>query len=258
MTKYKKTCIIFFMLMVLFAVMYAFAVINFWWILLPVLFFKAAVIWGSANIQSNFFTQVLCAGETGRQEIAITFDDGPDPNFTKPILDTLDEFDAKATFFVIGKRIKGCEDILKSIDSRGHTIGNHTYTHSFFIDFRSFNGFKEEIGKTAGLVYDITGRRLQLFRPPYGVTTPAIARACKVLGYHLIGWNIRSLDTTSDSEETIAKRVIGQIRPGAVILFHDTSEKTHRVLRQVLQYARQNGIRIVPVNELLNISKYNQ
>jgi peptidoglycan/xylan/chitin deacetylase (PgdA/CDA1 family) len=253
---YRITCIIFLVSVILFFVLYMGLGISFWWILLPIVFLKAFIIYGSANIRSNFFLPVLCEGKSGKKEIAITFDDGPDTDFTPAILSTLDEFNVKATFFVIGKYIRGREDIIKSIDSKGHSIGNHTFTHSFWIDFKNASGFREEIRQTSDLVKAIIGKGLKLFRPPYGVTTPAIAKACKALDYQVIGWNIRSLDTTKDDREMIAKRVINKIQPGAIILFHDTSSKTNEVLKQVLEYVKQNGIGIVSVNQLLGITEY--
>lgn len=157
---------------------------------------------------------------------------------------------------MIGKNISGKENLIKKIDEAGHTLGNHTFSHSFFIDFKSKTGFMFELDTTSDLVYNIIKKRMKLFRPPYGVTTPNLARASKALNYEIIGWNIRSLDTTKDNEERIAKRVISQIKPGAIILFHDTSSKTVEVLKQTLNFAKENGFKIVSVEELLKIKAY--
>lgn len=254
---YKKTLLLFIISLVIFSILYFLFKISLWWIIVPVLFLKTSVIYGSATIRSNFFTNVLCSGITDKKEIAITFDDGPNNSFTNEILSTLDAYEAKATFFVIGKNIPGNEDIIKNIFSKGHTIGNHTFSHSYFIDFKNTAFFVEEIKKTSELIVKITGKSMRLFRPPYGVTTPPIAKATKALNYDVIGWNIRSLDTTKDSAETIIKRFIRQIKPGSIVLFHDTSIKTNIVLKNVLEYLKQNGIRIVSVSDILNIRAYN-
>ncbi len=208
-------------------------------------------------IDSNFYVQAYCHGNTTKKEIALTFDDGPTA-FTKKILSTLASHNANATFFVIGKNIKGNETVLKQIVSEGHTIGNHTFTHSNFIDFKTSKGFKEELKQTAAAVETVTGKRLQFFRPPYGVTTPHLAKAAKMLNYRIIGWSIRSLDTTNDTAEIIFNRVKEQLKPGAVILFHDTSEKTNTALIQTLSYARENGFRVVGLEQLLQVNCYEQ
>lgn len=159
-------------------------------------------------------------------------------------------------FFVIGKNIQGNESILKQIDAEGHSIGNHSYTHSFYVDFKNLQGFKNELNQTAESVFKVIGKRMKLFRPPYGVTTPNLVKASNSLNYSIIGWTIRSFDTTSDSAQVITRRVQTQIKPGAIILFHDTSDKTIQVLKQTLNFAKENGYKIVSVERLLKIDAY--
>lgn len=228
-----------------------------WWLLPIILIYKIILINGSARIASNFYTSVYCEGKTIEKVIALTFDDGPTP-FTKPILKTLAEHHVPATFFVIGKNIEGNESLLQQTVSEGHTIGNHTFTHSFFIDFKNAKGFEEELDQTADTVFAATGKRMKFFRPPYGVTTPHLAKAAKNLNYHLIGWNIRSLDTTTDTEDAIFKRVREQLKPGAIVLFHDTSEKTNTVLKHVLQFAKENQYQVVGLAEMLQLEAYKE
>ena len=224
------------------------------WLILPFLVYNLLIVYGSATIQSNFFIKAFCSSNTTEKVFAITFDDGPNNNFTPKVLGILAEYNTKATFFVIGKHINGNEHIIKQIADGGHSIGNHTYSHSFFIDFKNKNGFITELAKTAEEVFKITGKKIDLFRPPYGVTTPNLARAAKDLNYKIIGWNVRSMDTTGDSAETIIKRVKEQLKPGAVVLFHDTSEKTIEVLKQTLNFAEENGYKIVSVEELIKLT----
>lgn len=226
------------------------------WLLLPSAVFLALVIYGSTIIQSNFHAQTYCHGDVSEKEIALSFDDGPNPEYTPQVLLTLAQYDATATFFVIGKNIQGNESILKQIDAAGHSIGNHSYTHSFYIDFKSLQDFKSELSQTAESVFKIIDKRMKLFRPPYGVTTPNLVKASKLLNYSIIGWTIRSLDTTNDSAQTITRRVQTQIKPGAIILFHDTSDKTIQALKQTLNFAKENGYKIVSVERLLKIEAY--
>jgi len=236
--------------------LHAFFGLSLGWLVLPSTAYLALLIYGSAIIQSNFHAQAYCYADIAEKEIALSFDDGPNREYTPQVLSILAQHDASATFFVIGKNIQGNESILKQIDAHGHSIGNHSYTHSFFMDFKNLQGFKDELNQTAESVFNVIGKRMKLFRPPYGVTTPNLAKASNGLDYSIIGWNIRSLDTTADSAQTITRRVQTQIKPGAIILFHDTSDKTIQVLKQTLDFAKENNYKIVSVERLLKIKAY--
>lgn len=226
------------------------------WLALPGAICLALIIYGSAIIQANFFAHAYCHTELSEKEIALSFDDGPHREYTPKVLSTLAQYNAPATFFVIGKNIHGNEGLLKQMDSDGHSIGNHSYTHSFFVDFNGVQGFKNELNRTAETVFKVIGKRMKLFRPPYGVTTPQLAKASNGLDYRIIGWTIRSFDTTADSAQRITRRIQSQIKPGAIILFHDTSDKTIQVLKQTLNFATENGYKIVSVEQLLKIKAY--
>jgi peptidoglycan-N-acetylglucosamine deacetylase len=236
--------------------LYTFFGVSLWWLVLPGTIYLTLIIYGSAIIQANFYTPVYCYANVSEKEIALSFDDGPNREYTPQVLSTLAEYNARATFFVIGKNIQGNENVLKQIDAEGHSIGNHSYTHSFFVDFNNLQGFKNELNQTAESVFKITGKRMKLFRPPYGVTTPPLVKASNVLNYSIIGWSIRSFDTTTDTTQIITRRVQTRIKPGAIILFHDTSDKTIQVLKQTLKFARENGYKIVSVEQLLKIEAY--
>ncbi len=226
------------------------------WLLLSGTIFLVLLIYGSANLQSNFFAPAYCCSDSAEKQIALSFDDGPNPEFTPQVLSALAQYNALATFFVIGKNIPGNENILKQIDAAGHSIGNHSHTHSFFIDFKSVQGFKDELTQTTESVFKVIGKRMTLFRPPYGVLTPNLAKAITILGYRTIGWSIRSFDTASGSAQSIARRVQSQIKPGAIILFHDTSDKTIQALKQTLDFAKNNDYKVVGVENLLKINAY--
>ena len=236
--------------------LHAFIGISQWWLVVPSVVYLALIIYGSVIIQSNFHVRAHCHANTSEKVIALSFDDGPNREYTPQVLSILAQYGASATFFVIGKNIQGNEALLKQIDSGGHSIGNHSYTHSFFVDFKSMQGFKNELNQTAESVFKVIGKRLKLFRPPYGVTTPHLVKASNLLNYSIIGWTIRSFDTTADSAQIITRRVQTQIKPGAIILFHDGSDKTIQVLKQTLNFAKENGYKIVIVEQLLKIKAY--
>lgn len=230
--------------------------ISLGWLVLPSLICLALIIYGSTVIQSNFHAPAYCYANVSEKEIALSFDDGPNREYTPQVLSTLAQFNAPATFFVTGKNIQGNENILKQMDAEGHSIGNHSYTHSFYVDFKSLQGFKNELNRTTESVFKVIGKRMKLFRPPYGVTTPNLVKASNSLNYSIIGWTIRSFDTTADTAQTITRRIQTQLKPGVIILFHDTSDKTVQVLKQTLNFAKENGYKIVSLERLLKIKAY--
>jgi peptidoglycan/xylan/chitin deacetylase (PgdA/CDA1 family) len=253
---YKSTRYGFVIAVCILGLLSIFFTVTLWWLLLPSIIYLAFIIYGSSVIQANFFAPAYCYARTAEKIIALSFDDGPNKEYTPQVLSLLAQHKATATFFIIGKNIQGNESVLKQIDTDGHSIGNHTFTHSFFIDFKNLQAFKEELNQTKEVVFQTIGKRMKLFRPPYGVTTPNLAKASEQLNYSIIGWNIRSLDTTKDTAQIITSRVQTQIKPGAIILFHDASNKTIQVLKQTLSFAQENGYKIVSVDQLLKIKAY--
>lgn len=256
MLNFKTASLAFLFAVILTASIHYCCGLSLWWILLPALLYKIALIWGSSVIQSDFYIKAHCSSDTKEKVIAVTFDDGPNAVYTPAILEILKEHNAPAAFFVIGKNIAGNEHIIQQIDKAGHILGNHTFSHSFFIDLKSKKAFAAELNQTQEKIFELTGKKMRLFRPPYGVTTPNLAHAVRSLHYSVIGWSIRSFDTKADDEAAIVKRVISQIKPGAIILFHDTSIKTANVLKQTLDFAQENGFKIASVEELLKIAPY--
>jgi peptidoglycan/xylan/chitin deacetylase (PgdA/CDA1 family) len=174
---------------------------------------------------------------------------------TKKILEVLQRHNVKATFFCIGNQIEKDPEILKRIVNEGHLVGNHSYSHSNYFGIFSTHKVIEELEKTRKIILNVTGKNTLYFRPPFGVTNPKIARAINATGYKTIGWNIRSLDTVIQSEDEIFKRVKSKIKPGGIILFHDTSLKTVSVLERLLLFL-QEEYKIVPIDYLLNESPY--
>ena len=226
------------------------------WLLLPLGVFVSLLVYGSACIQSGFFAPVLCCGSGTEKQIALSFDDGPSAAYTQHILKLLAKYQAPATFFVIGKNIEGNENVLKQMDRAGHIIGNHSFTHSTLIDLKLEQGLRNELRQTEETVFALVGKRPALFRPPFGVMTPHLAKAVKRLNYQVVGWSVRSLDTTMEPADSIVKRIQSQLKPGAVILMHDTSAKSVEVLRQILEFSVHNGYKIVGADRLLNIEPY--
>lgn len=212
---------------------------------------------GSFNIQWNYHLTSLYSNITIlEQNIAITFDDGPHPIYTPKVLSLLKQYNAKATFFCIGKNIESHPEIFKQILAEGHTVGNHTYSHSNNFGFFSTQKVTEELLQTNAIAKQVAKLQLKLYRPAFGVTNPNIKKALQKTGLQSIGWNQRSFDTTKLSEEKILKRITKTLKKGDVVLLHDTSAKTVRVLEQLLLFLQTKQMQSVPVDQLLDIEAY--
>ena len=245
-------------------VMMALLILHFFVTAIPSLFFiiiiliyVGIVVWGSSQINSNYHIKTICkAAQNNKNEIAITFDDGPDAAVTPIVLDILKKHNLRATFFCIGKKIDGNENILQRIFTEGHIVANHSYSHSYFIDFFGTKKIKEEIVSTNSDIEKIINKKIQFFRPPYGVTTPNIAKAVESLQLKTIGWDVRSMDAVEKNEDKIVARVTSQLKSGSIILFHDTNARIASVLEQTIEHCNKNGFIIVPLDKLLNTNPY--
>ena len=233
-----------------------FVVIDIKYVVLVLCIWFLIVFIGSSFIASNYHVKTYCSNPSiSEKKIAITFDDGPH-EITLSVLEVLKKYNVKATFFCIGKNIELHPKILKRTINEGHAIGNHSYSHAPFFDFYNKDQVIAEIEKTDILIESVLGTKTTLFRPPYGVTNPSIRRALAVTKHKTIGWNIRSLDGIIKNEKFLINRIIKSIKPGGIVLLHDTSMETVNVLEQVLYFLEKNNYSVVPLEELLNIKAY--
>jgi len=227
--------------------------ISFWWYVLLFSAFFSIVLIGCFSMSWKLFLKAFTSrSHIKTKKIAMTFDDGPNPEFTLKVLHLLKEYNAKASFFCIGKHVKKYPELLKRIHSEGHDIGNHSYTHSNTIDFKSTEGWLMELKDTDQAIFNVIGVKPTLFRPPFGVTTPHIAKAVKITGHQVVGWNIRSFDTTLKNRKTILNRILKQVKPGSVILLHDKHEHIEFVLEQLLQFLKKHDYKMVTINDFIN------
>jgi peptidoglycan-N-acetylglucosamine deacetylase len=256
MITHKKVTIFFISLLLFIFLLKADKGISELWFLVVILPFLAINIYGTARISSNYIVKAFCNNplET-EKKIALTFDDGP-TSYTLEVLALLKKYNAKATFFCIGKNIENHPEIVKQIIAEGHLVGNHSYSHSKFFDFYTAPTIRKELQKTDKLLEKFTSKKINFFRPPYGVTTPSIGRALKITGHKVIGWNIRSLDGGTTNVELILNRIKKRVSPGGIVLLHDTAPHSVFVLEQFLQFLQQNNYTVISTEELLNLKAY--
>ncbi|MEN2398431.1 polysaccharide deacetylase family protein [Flavobacterium sp. MC2016-06] len=256
MITHKKISLLFIFLLLLLLLLKLYIAINIWCFIIIVFIWLNINAFGSARISSNYHVKAFCNNplET-EKKIAITFDDGPS-SYTLDVLSLLKKYNVKATFFCIGKNIESHPEIVKQIIAEGHLVGNHSYSHSKFFDFYNASKIIKELQKTDLLLEKYTSKKINFFRPPYGVTTPSIKRALKITGHKVIGWNIRSLDGGTKNQELIFNRIIRRVSPGGIVLLHDTAPHSVLVLEQFLQFLQQNDYTVISTEELLNLKAY--
>lgn len=207
---------------------------------------------------SSLFYKTLVRGQPDRPHVALTFDDGPDPLVTPAVLDILARYQARATFFVIGRYLDRHRTLGERLHREGHELGNHSWRHSPFQNFYSAAGHGVEIDRCAELIKAVTGsRREPWYRPPIGLKSPAMARAAHKRNLKVVAWSIHSRDTMARDPRTIAHGVVSRIRAGDIVLLHDghDREQRHRplILRAlplILQGLRERGLTSVTVSEL--------
>lgn len=232
-----------------------------WWAYVLVFLVHSAIAyWGTTQICSHFHMPAYCKAKNHpTKEIAITFDDSVlIPEQTNQVLDILKKYNIPATFFCIGKNLEeeAQQETLKRMDEEGHLIGNHSYSHSTTFDFYSADRIEKELHQTDYIILNIIGKRPNFFRPPYGITTPKIARAVQRTKHNTIGWSVRSLDTVIKDKKKLFTRVTSQLGNGDIILFHDHLEHIPSFLPTFLEYVLNKGYNVVRADQLLQLKAY--
>lgn len=161
------------------------------------------------------------SGVQAEKAVALSFDDGPDPRYTRGILDYLDSESIKAIFFVVGKSAKEHPDLIREIIERGHIIGNHSYSHSHLFHFSSKAKFLDELRAFDQVIGSMCNVRCRFYRPPQGFRTPLLADLLKREKLLNIAWSNRGFDTTRTNPQAIFASLKKNLRPGSIILMHD-------------------------------------
>lgn len=159
------------------------------------------------------------AAEQG--EIALSFDDGPDPVVTPIVLDLLDRHDAKASFFCTGARVERHGELAREIVARGHRIENHTYAHRHTFSMLGLRGYERELRRAQEAIFAATGRAPQFFRAPAGLRNPFLDPVLIRLGLRLCSWTRRGFDTATHDQNRVTARLLDRLSAGDILLLHD-------------------------------------
>lgn len=203
-------------------------------------------------------------GDLTQKEIALSFDDGPNEPYTSQILDILKSYNIKATFFLIGKNVEAYPEVVKRIVKKGHSVGNHTYSHpDLALELKS--QIEHQIKKTEEAIFKATGIRPHLFRPPYGLDNPWVFIEAEKMGYLIIKWSVSGGNGGREVEsEKISKRVLSRVENGSIILLHDGNRlikgadrsQVVKALPLIIESLQKEGYQFVTIPELLNLENH--
>jgi peptidoglycan-N-acetylglucosamine deacetylase len=206
---------------------------------------------------AGFFLPVISRGRRAGRAVALTFDDGPDPEVTPRLLEILGRHRIQATFFVAGIKAERYPALVREILQRGHDVGNHSYRHDPLLVLRSRARLADEIARTQDLLASF-GIRPLAFRPPVGVTNPRLPRVLRELGMECVTFSCRACDFGNRRIGGIAASILGKVRPGAIVLLHDVSPPGgDRIaewlagVEKIVLGLRAKGYEIVPLSELI-------
>ncbi len=191
--------------------------------------------------------------------IALTFDDGPWPESTGQVLDILKKNQIKGTFFLIGQNVKNYPGLVKREIAEGHVIGNHTWHHWY--QFLNPQAAAYEIDHTADLIYQVTGIKTNLFRPPGGIMHNGVASYARNSKYAIIRWSSDSVDYSRPAVPKLINNVFRRAKPGGIVLMHDgggNRSKTVQALPEIITNFRKQGYRFVTIPELLEMQDKDQ
>lgn len=224
-------------------------------ILLLLFFFSGTLV--AAPKPGDFYT----SGPAKSNAISLTFDDGPGPQ-TREFLDLLDKYNVKGTFFMLGEQVKNRPAVAKEVAARGHEVANHTFSHTNYLrKLKEVGGdtskakaaLLADMNQTNEMIMKHTGKKVLYCRMPHGIDRPWIKEAAKESGLVLVNWTYGS-DWTGDPVETLAKEYVAQVKPGAILLFHDGNskrEKSLALVEAVLKETIESGFTVITVGEML-------
>lgn len=243
---------------------------NPWLIGIPAVAAAAGAVtaFGAVYPRSQMFGETICE-TASRRQLAITFDDGPNPAITPKLLDLLDRYEAKATFFMIGRFVRQCEGLTREVAARGHLLANHTETHPNLF-WLSRGQVRDEMMRCQDALEHALGKPADYFRPPYGFRNPWVVSSAQELGMRTVMWTLIPGDWKAVSGERLAARM-GPIaqhvsakadrRNGDVLCLHDGAhralggDRTHTL--QALEYWlprwRDLGLKFVTISEAVTL-----
>lgn len=193
--------------------------------------------------------------ETEEKKVSISFDAAWGNEQTQSLLDTLDEYGVKATFFLVGDWVRNYPDDVKAIADAGHDVGNHSDTHPYMTQLDT-SGMSSEIDACNKEIEEIIGEKPTLFRPPYGDYDNSVVDTVTGKDMYCVQWDVDSLDWKNLTAEEMCSRIKNNIKCGSIVLMHNGAENTPQALPMIIECIQELGYEIVPISELLPEGEY--
>jgi chitin deacetylase len=195
--------------------------------------------------------------DSGRPEIVLTIDDGPDPEVTPYVLDILAEYDTRATFFCIADKAKAYPALVRKIIDAGHHVENHSMSHRHYFSLLGIKGLTKELSLAQETIHSLTGRLPQFFRAPAGLRNPFLDPVLHHLNLRLASWTRRGFDTRTSDPDTVLKRLLSNLSAGDILLLHDGNSARGlsgkpvilHVLPRLIEAVRQSGLECVRLED---------
>lgn len=223
------------------------------------------------HVRDNWLKTIV-GSPTPRRIVALTFDDGPNPDSTPQILEVLAQFKVKATFFLLGRNVAAHPEIVRRVVQAGHAIGNHTFTHPRLVGCGALAVARELI-QCRQAIRQAVGLAPKLMRPPFGAQDVTAFLTARLLGYTAVNWTASGDDWKGDPAPQVAERVLADARPGCIILLHDGWEPpagqiklrpeqerlqdrmpTLQALSSIIEHLQGEGYEFVTVPEMLRMA----
>ena len=213
---------------------------------------SGAVLWPRSSLLGANVVR-LPERSARRGEVSLTFDDGPEPEITPRVLDLLDRYQMKASFFCVGRKVSARPEIVKEIARRGHSVENHSYHHSSAFAFYGLSRLAREIDAAQTTIADATGRLPGFFRAPAGFRSPMLDPVLARRGLHYVSWTRRAYDTVRSDPGAVLRKLTDGLAAGDVLLLHDGAHNTTTqgepmvlaVLPALLERIRESGLKSV-------------
>ncbi|MCF6465792.1 deacetylase [Clostridium sp. Cult2] len=193
--------------------------------------------------------------ETDEKKIALSFDAAWGDDYTIGILDILDKYHVKSTFFLVGFWVDKYPEHVKEIYRRGHDVGNHSTNHPYMTKL-SDEGIVKELNITGEKIEKLIKEKPILFRPPFGDYNDRVINLCRENGYYVIQWDVDSLDWKELGVQSVVDRVTRNIGKGSIVLFHNNAKHVLEYLPIVIERLQNEGYQIVPISELIYKDNY--
>jgi len=202
-----------------------------------------------AVMSKNKVLPIYCV-DRDDQKISISFDAAWGDQYSEEILDILDRYQVKTTFFLVGFWVDKYPDMVKKIHERGHEIGNHSTTHPHMTQLSDAQ-IAEELNQTGEKIEKLIGKKPNLFRPPFGDYNDRVIEVAKANGYYSIQWDVDSLDWKELGVQPVVDRVLRNVKKGSIVLFHNNAKYVTEYLPLVIERLQKEGYEIVPISELI-------